>query len=429
MPTMFHDFRIVPIFAACRAGALASACAAGPQDDDSASSSSGVAAAGSDSGDSGGDIDASSTHVGVSATSGSTSAGECDGETEFDGDLFVDDESDLSTLHCLVRINGSLLVGPSAYLASPLPFANLREVTGDLQIVDNAALASLDGLEALERAAGRVEIARNDALVSIRGLEVLAEMGGFEVYQNAQLADVHALAPSIHFLANDGGFTTVSLSALPSLVDLAGLEHVTSMEVDGTLSITVQYDDALTDVAGLSGFLSDGPRVDLQLLQLPALAQVRLIDVVALGELDMSGLDVVTALRLDALESARSIEITRSPMLADLSGLASLTEVGDVLSLGGCGDGDGVGTRLTDLTGLGALHDVRVLEITGQPLLTTLDGLSTDVSIEDLGIRNNAALPNEDALAYAQAVAPTDDIAICGNMEAPACVDGCPIRD
>jgi len=404
-------------------GSLLTGCAPSPEGADSVSSSTGSVDSSSGSATSSDDV------ASTFATSGTTASGECGDGTEFVGDLFVDDETDLSSLHCLVRIDGSLVVGSSANLTSPLPFESLQEVSGDLQIIDNAALSSLEGLGALLRVAGRVEIARNDALTSIRGLDALAELGAFEVYDNAQLVELRALAPSIHFLANDGGFATLSISGLPSLVDLSDLGHITSVDVDGTLFITVQFDDALVDISGLSGFFSEGANVDLQLLQLPAVEEVRLVGVVALGELDIGMLDAVSAVRLEALQSARRIEISRTPMLADLSGLGALSEVTDTLSLGGCGDGDGVGTLLTDLTGLGALGEVGTLQITGQPLLTSLAGLSTAVALEDLAIRNNAALPNDAALTYADTVDPTHDVSICGNMGAEPCADGCPIPD
>jgi hypothetical protein len=357
----------------------------------------------------------------------STSAGDCPMDLQLVGDVLVDDASS-DDLACVVRIEGALAIGPSATL-NVLPLGRLVEVTGDVTISGNAALESLAGLEALATVGGIVKVSENPSLTSVAALGELEALAGLELFDDQALVDIAALAAHPSFTAGESGVATLTIIGLPALVDLGGLAHVEDVDVSGRLQVTLELDENIASVAGLAGFFTDGQLVDVGLGELPALADVDLGGTTQIGTLVINhaaGLGTIGGLA--GLTSAAAIEITDAPMLASLEGLDDLTSVAGTLSIGGCGGGESTG--ITTMAGLGALADAGVLELNGQTQMTSLDGLSTDVELGDLRIMQNPLLPTADAMAYADAVMPSDDTLVCGNQDGTGCeTGGCEVPD
>ncbi len=155
----------------------------------------------------------------------------------------------------------------------------MRWVDGDLIIGGTDAptpLLSLTGLEQLEVVTGRVVIQRTRLLHSLDGLDALKEVGALHVDGTDQLASDPFTFAGVPSLTTIHG--TLDLRNHPSVVDLAGLESVTSIE-------------------------------DLYILDNPTL----------------QALD-----GLEGLRSADDLIVLRNAHLADISALNGLTSFGDV---------------------------------------------------------------------------------------------------
>jgi hypothetical protein len=346
------------------------------------------------------------------------------------GDLAVGDNASPADLACIVVIEGALTIGPSPGLSTPLPLPRLREVHGALTIAGNPALTALDGLEALERIGGILHISENDALTDVSALGNLVAVSDVEFFDDPLLANLSLFAPSVAFTAGESGVVRLGVAGLPALVDLDGLAHVDDVTVTGRLLIDLDRDAALADVSGVAGFFPEGAATSLALRELPALTSIELAGVASIGEL--VAIDVPALASLDGLAdltTADRVEFVGAATLTSMTGLDQLAVVTDTLSLGGCaGQLEPVlPSGISHLDGLGGLTAVGWLEITGQPQLATLAGLSSTAIVGALTIRNNAVLPNDDALDYLAAVMPPDGNSICGNGGEPACeIHDCP---
>jgi hypothetical protein len=124
-----------------------------------------------------------------------TSLGGLDGHTSVTGDLYIQGTSltNLSLLHCLERVEGSLVIGGNAGLRDLSGLSGLTTV-GGLVINDNDALTDLSGLSGLTTV-GYLSITLNDALEDLSGLSGLTTVGvGLEIRFNNVLGDISALS-------------------------------------------------------------------------------------------------------------------------------------------------------------------------------------------------------------------------------------------
>lgn len=248
----------------------------------------------------------------------------------YEGDIKVDDISDLAVLEGLTGINGNLVIQNISELATPFPIIlesisgnldivetgltslnkleNITSIGGELYIKDNAALTSLSGLENITSVGGHLTIAGNASLTGLNGLRNLASIGGYlSIWFNAALTTII----SLQNLTSVGEAVTIYNNA--ALTSLIGLENLTSFQ-----GITISQNDSLTNLSGFETFTSFGG----------------------------------------------SLTISYNARLTSLSGLENITRFGEYLS---------------------------IFQNAG---LTSLSGLENVTSVEgDLDIYHNAALP------------------------------------
>lgn len=292
----------------------------------------------------------------------------CDPGGVFEGSIDVSTQAELQSLEGCTGIDGDLTIF-GTNLQNLVPLQALRFVDGLLSISDYSG--SLDGLDALERVNSlTLENALVRTLAPLRSLrEIRGRLG-----------------------------STLSLTRLPNLVDLDGLDGLEQLD-----DIFISENDALATLAGLG--------------VPPELATLRITNnprLVSLGA-------------LDALQTAKSVEIEGSP-LESLAGLGNLRAVGslvlandtslasvdlprlealDVLyldnvaatTLGGLGSLRGLVSAIIQNNGslvevdqLGALESLGELSVINNLNLQRLPTFSGVVSLEQLHIRNNPLL-------------------------------------
>lgn len=386
---------------------------------------------------------------GSSAGSGSgssTSGGDevCGEGIVHHGDLVITDDTDLTSLACIVEVTGRLKISDTELLTSFAPLANLKKVGDDVQIFFNAALVDLDGLAGLVEVGGElppapfsfgeITVHGNPALVDITGLgsvkildslviydcDALSDLSGPQgpivgreekgwnlaigendaltsldtlaiesfgdrllLVDNPNLADISALTT----IMDPAQVHVVEIVRNPALVDLVGLDAVTH-----GLNVRIFDNDALTDMQGL-GDLED-------------VAQY----------LDIVGNDGLLGLQgLDQLAHVHIFSIAGNPALASLAGLDALTTVTHSLAIGSCPDAGNA--SLVDLHGLESLTTVMNLGVQSNASLTSLAGLEGLTSLDKLWAQFNPLLPSAEATALAAKFGVPSEI--CDNAGPP----------
>ena len=122
--------------------------------------------------------------------------------------------------------------------------AGCTSVAGDLR-VENSELTDLSSLASLHSVSGTLTVAHNPALTELTGLEGLSAVGGLDIRDNAELADIRALGAVRR--AN-----VVSIQRNPDLQSLRGLEGLTRLE---QLELVA---NGLLETAGLSNLREVG---------------------------------------------------------------------------------------------------------------------------------------------------------------------------
>ena len=257
-----------------------------------------------------------------------------------------------------------------------------------LHLHNNRLLTDLQGLTALDEL-GTLQVSGNGALLDLQGLENLERVGFLIVSGNASLRSLTGLSGLQRVGANE-----FRISGNPSLLSLDGLESLHT--VVGNLII--EDNDALQNIDGLSSLttvtIEGGFNIEIQrnsaLADLGGLAGLSEIPGSLIIHLNDSLSDIGGLSNLG--EVGVMLHLAANPALPDLDGLGSLTSVG---SLGIVNN-----TSLADISGLSSLETVRSwFEISWNPLLTTLGGLSAltqvGVAAPSMGaliIQHNAGL-------------------------------------
>lgn len=199
------------------------------------------------SGDGGGSGDSGSTSTSADTVESSgTTTGACDEVHE--GELRIDETTDLSTLERVRLVNGTVRI--IGVLSSDLQFLGcLEEVQGDLFVSQNPSLQELDGasnliaIRAGSGAAGGLFINGNPALQSLAGFQHLQIVeGGMAVSSNESLSSFGLPGlERIEFGLTMGGCDTVDTEqpavgsgSNPMLTEFDGLD---SLSYVGGLSI------------------------------------------------------------------------------------------------------------------------------------------------------------------------------------------------
>ena len=229
---------------------------------------------------------------------------------------------------------------------------------GSIQIGDAAIVSditNLDALSDLTAITNNLTIKDNPVLTDISGLSNLTFVGQspcqsqrLTIWNNPLLADLSAFT-NVTF---SQGMRGLDLRSLPSLTSLGGLVGITE-----TRSIIMIDLDALTSLTGLEN-----------------LTAVSFIEVRSNAQLaDINALANVTVSWNPANEST-NIKIEDNPSLANLNGLAGLTDL-SLVEIINC-------DALQNLSGMGAFLSVAgELEIADNDGMTSLEGLNPDLVI------------------------------------------------
>lgn len=248
---------------------------------------------------------------------------------------------------------------------------HVEEITGSLVVHGNPGLIELPAMNRLVRLGGSLSIAGNADLERVTGFSALKELsGGVFVAENPALREF-ALGPGV--LAQD----SLDITANPQLLEVTGLSGVT--RVTGDLRIV--HDDALSQ------------------LQLPALvkvdAAVRITDDAMLSSIEMPELRTI----------GRELELARVGRLASLTGMATLSEVGDVRISDNAALSEiewaassgrelviAYNPALVRVRGTEAVEALGTLQIRGNDALVAVEGFATLTSLHGLHLRDNALL-------------------------------------
>lgn len=205
---------------------------------------------------------------------------------------------------------------------APDTLASLQQLTAvDFLELVGFGGEDLTGLSSLQ-AIGSLQVRSSPSLRSLHGLEALASVGELALFDNAALVDITALG---------------QVRAMPPWRDLGGTLSMPRIGIGGS--------PQLADLSPLAGITEDTLGA-IELLDLPAvtalptLAGLRTLGVLGLvrtGVVDVDALADVDALRLYYFDttdtkspgSSFSITLVENPALTDISGLASVVDVGD----------------------------------------------------------------------------------------------------
>ncbi len=228
-------------------------------------------------------------------------------------------------------------------------FAGVRSVSGSVRLYWFEG-ESYTGLECLERVDGDVEFGGR-YLNDISALGALRHVGGDFLLSGTLVTNVDALDPL--FEGEFDGFIQISYN--PELTSLGALSGLTS--VTGALALTSQP----SGYFGLETIRQVGGSVYLGNLRYAA------------GDLrGLEGLEFVGG----------DLDISLTDPLTSLAGLDNLREVGGTLVLGG-------NPSLTDLTALRNLERVGSVDISGNYMLTNVDGLEGIEELQNLTINSS----------------------------------------
>ena len=178
--------------------------------------------------------------------------------TRIGGDLIIGDHLsyepfynknlvDLSGLHNVDTIAGSLVIQYNSMLMSVDGLDKLNFIGGDLLLNRNDTLSSLSALNNLKKIDGPLVITENRSLGSLSGLDSLQMTGGFTSYWNTSLSDFTGLE-SLDTIMGELKIGMWWDWEFPSLKSLSGLDNL--KYVGGDLNIWSC--DSLMDLLPLS---------------------------------------------------------------------------------------------------------------------------------------------------------------------------------
>jgi hypothetical protein len=124
--------------------------------------------------------------------------------------------------------------------------ANLKTVGGGVSINSNASLQTIAGLGGLETITSGLSIQSNTILNPLALTKLKSVGGDFYLYNNAQLATVGGLAA----LTTIGGY--LNIQSNPALVNLTGLNGLTSIGTDANDYLQIYGNSGLQSIAALA---------------------------------------------------------------------------------------------------------------------------------------------------------------------------------
>jgi hypothetical protein len=279
-----------------------------------------------------------------------------------DGNLSInanDSLVNLNGLNTLTAIEGDLNIRLNNSLVDLTGLEHVALIDGDVLIENNDSLLSLEGLEGLERINGKLEIEYNPSLISLSGLDSLQQIGSsLEIISNPELVNLTGLGQ----MDTIGG--SVQISGNNSLVSLEGLKD----EVFMNSAITIGDNENLStcNITALCNYMmnpgwfiriynnSQGCNNTIQVATgcgggFPCLPygeyhftcqedidnfMFAFPDCHELeGGVSISGEDIVNLEGLGTVTSMEGLAIYDNDLLADLTGLESVTNIDFELSI------------------------------------------------------------------------------------------------
>jgi hypothetical protein len=209
------------------------------------------------------DVTSEGTEVGPttegSVSDSTSSASESDSTTDFvacpdihEGDLIVDDSTDLESVRTIRAITGSLSV--TNFSGTELQSLGcLRTVDGDVNIYDNPNLATLSGLAQLGSIGLGLNVSRNPMLTSLDGVGHIESLPSVSLWSNASLAQMglnnveQIITLSIGSPCTtddqpDPAYDNPNLTAIDGLEDLRSLGDVQIGSQSGLVSLSRLHD-------------------------------------------------------------------------------------------------------------------------------------------------------------------------------------------
>lgn len=177
----------------------------------------------------------------------------CQGARWHEGDLEIDDTTDLDALRDVGGVTGSLLIAETSSIVDLEFLSCLEIVEGDVFIYGNLGLVELRGLERLRVIEGvdwgpgfpalsALAIVENPALVRIDAFESLETIEGLRIGANETLTEIEmpALVQAETLLLGEWGYCEVGppYQPLTSVGSYPALEYVGSLELFQQYMIT-----------------------------------------------------------------------------------------------------------------------------------------------------------------------------------------------
>ncbi len=295
--------------------------------------------------------------------------------SEFVGNLTIsgNDITDLSPLTDLKSVTGTLHIRYNPRLESLLGLSELSSV-GSLSVVQNSSLRSFDGLGTITASVYDVRISGNGALLNIGALSIKPQSPIFSVSitDNPMLRSLTGMEWLRHTVFG------VSIYENHSLTSLEGLNNLSAVGLDPEYSdpLNIQNNASLRSLKGLDSL---GFAQMLLIKDNPVLSSLEGLEHLRRTELSMEITNNPNLTDLHGLESLESVGIAL--VVSDNHGLTSLRGLDNLKSLGAYYFLDGTSkitnnNSLKSLQGLESLSNIDNLTISNNPALTSLTGLS-----------------------------------------------------
>lgn len=308
------------------------------------------------------------------------------------GNLHIEDATDISGITSIKRIEGSLIISYSE-ITSVSNFSNLEFVGGDFIIEKSRSIETIEGINQLHSVIGNFEITENTGILkTITGFNSLNTIeGNIQVSQN-------------HFLESISGFDNLTLVnggiyiyVNDALVSLPNFDALMSIGVlnQNYSGIIMNYNQSLTEISGFNSLTEVSNHIEINnndnLTKISGFQNLEIIN----GELHIYGSDSLIEIPFfdNLVTVGRGLEISNTG-LTDINGFNNLQVIGNLDPSWGNLDFY-QNLSLVEITGFNALYKLEgELGIGGNENIISLVGLSNLTEIRGLNIAFNELLPN-----------------------------------
>jgi len=272
-------------------------------------------------------------------------------------DLIIYSNNILSSLSPLIgftSILGSLDIGFNNSLSSLSGLQNIESIVGNLIIDDNHQLQSLSGLDGLRSIGEDLRIETNDHLLTLNGLGNLEYVGGeFNLFRNENLIQIATL----HNLREIGD--RLNIASNFNLESLHGLNRIQRIGTD----LWITNNGKLSSLVGLEKL--EIIQEDLSIRENRELQSLK-------------GLESLSIIGED-------LNVSSNELLKTMEGLEKIDSIGIKMYVG-------FNNQLESLNGIESLNFAREIEISRNPLLSSIQALNVSNIPERLEITNNVDL-------------------------------------